>query len=106
MKKGFTGGINYLGFNALPGGYINGLIGFDNTKGWIGCWWSSTENYSVPDIYPDLRNEKEGIFYSDFNYDKCNKDQIIVIQMVHRTDAVEISSECKFEGYSVRCIKD
>ena len=106
--KAYTGGINYLGFNALPGGYISNIIGFNESKGIVGSWWSTTENYSFPnDINYDIGPlEKEGINYSKLNYEQCQKDQILIIKIYHSSDAVKIDSDCKFDGYSVRCVKD
>ena len=106
LIKGFTGGLNYQGFNALPAGWIGHLTGFNGTKGWIGKWWSTTANYSLPDNYSKYYMINDGIYYWESQYDLCYKDQIIIIEMIHRTDEVEIASQCKLDGYSVRCVKD
>jgi uncharacterized protein (TIGR02145 family) len=105
--KSNTGGINQLGFNALPSGQMHSLISFNSSKGIQGAWWTTSINYSVPGgNYYDFNVEKDGVIYSRFSFDKCEKDQVNVVMMYNRSDAIEIYSECKTDGYSVRCIKD
>lgn len=104
--KEFTGGINFLGFNAVPSGKIDHVIGFFNTKGIMCQWWSTSVNYNVPMKIAKDFDIVEGIEYCETSFNECQKDQIITIQMYHHSDNVIIVSNCKTDGFSVRCIKD
>jgi uncharacterized protein (TIGR02145 family) len=103
-----TYGVDYMGFNAIPGGNISYLIGFSGGGRCSGNWWTTSESKNVPSTYQGQfgSEERGGILYSPLNFDQCGSNQVFVVTMYHRTDAIEIYSECKNEGYSVRCIKD
>ena len=74
-----TGATNKTGFTGLPGGY-RGQNGNFNTLGKYGLWWSSTESYTTTAWYSELTFDGGGIYRDGGFY--------------------------KFEGFSVRCIKD
>jgi uncharacterized protein (TIGR02145 family) len=74
-----TGATNSSGFTGLPGGYrVNS--GFDLINKY-GLWWSSSErNISMGDVWTRVLSYADGYIYSGSNF--------------------------KFEGHSVRCLRD
>ena len=76
-----TGATNSSGFTGLPGG-IRYYGGAYNLMGQIGRWWTRNEDFSLPDEYAISRG--------------LNYDLISVVE----------GSDYKYEGFSVRCIKD
>ncbi|WP_448635797.1 FISUMP domain-containing protein [Pedobacter panaciterrae] len=77
-----VGATNSSGFSALPGGYRFAHGNFDNLS-LIGYYWASTEDSGV-----------SGGVVSD------------EIRLYHSYIEVDISSGFKYNGYSVRCVKD
>ena len=73
-----AGATNTSGFTALPGGYRPGTGAF-NSLGYLGYWWSSTEDSGW------------GGWYRAINYNSIN-----VIRIFDRKEF----------GFSVRCVKD
>jgi len=74
-----AGATNSSGFTALPGGNRDTDVGFNNSLGVYGYYWSATEDGSSRGWYRRLNNDNGG---------------------VHR------SSSRKAVGYSVRCLKN
>lgn len=71
---------NIYGFSAMPGGYRTGLaVGSFRAMGYLGYWWTSTEN--------DLTGARGR-------------------RMSFDTDYITRGTGLKRNGYSVRCIKD
>jgi uncharacterized protein (TIGR02145 family) len=77
-----VGATNSSGFSALPGGYRFAHGNFDNLS-LIGYYWASTEDSGV----------SGGVAGDE-------------IHLYHSYIEVDISSGFKYNGYSVRCVKD
>lgn len=60
-KSPNTGATNSSGFNALPGGYLNGILTFDQ-MGIVGSYWTSTQVSSTAAYSRTIVNYDPGIF--------------------------------------------
>ena len=73
-----TDATNETGFTALPGGLRNNNGTFDNI-GYLGYWWSATENYTYTAWY-------RGMAFNGTNVGRLNNNKEV--------------------GFSVRCVRD